>query len=102
MYLTDIRHLQDAFEKMRDDMPDEPREILGFIKLITDQTSRILPRTLTETGISCFQKGCEGIIKTSLKAGTEDIHWYCPVCEKEGLINNWKGTEWDHREIIPG
>jgi RNA polymerase subunit RPABC4/transcription elongation factor Spt4 len=35
------------------------------------------------------------MIKTAVRPDTTEIHWYCPECEKEGLINNWQGTEWD-------
>jgi len=29
-------------------------------------------------------------------AKSEEIHWYCPECENEGLISNWQGTRWDN------
>lgn len=27
----------------------------------------------------------------------EEIHWYCPDCENEGVINEWQKTKWDNR-----
>jgi hypothetical protein len=97
MYITDIRHLLDASEKMPKVMPKEARELVGFLTLVIDKTTKNLPTSLTTTDIRCFKKGCSGLIKTSLMPKNEEIHWYCPDCENEGLINNWQGTEWDNR-----
>ncbi len=36
------------------------------------------------------------MIKTALRPDTEQIHWYCPDCENEGLISNWQRTKWDN------
>jgi hypothetical protein len=27
----------------------------------------------------------------------EEIHWYCPECENEGVISEWQKTKWDNR-----
>jgi hypothetical protein len=97
MYITDIRHLLDASEKMPKVMPKEARELVGFLTLVIDKTTKNLPTSLTTTDIRCFKKGCSGLIKTSLMPKSEEIHWYCPDCENEGLINNWQGTKWDNR-----
>ena len=78
-------------------MPKEARELIGFLTLIIDATTKNLPTTLTTTDIRCFKKGCSGMIKTALMPKTEEIHWYCPDCENEGVINNWQGTKWDNR-----
>ena len=97
MYITNIQHLIDASEKMPEVMPKEARKLIGFLTLIIDSTTKNLPTSLTATDISCFKKGCSGIIKTALMPKSEEIHWYCPDCENEGLINNWQGTKWDRR-----
>ena len=80
-------------------MPGELKELLEFLKLVIDATTRTLPATLTTTDVRCFGIGCDGLIKTALRPDTEEIHWYCPECEKEGLINNWQGTIWDQSGI---
>ena len=97
MYITDIRHLLDASAKMPEDMPDEARELIGFLTQVIDRTTKSFPHTLTETDILCFKKGCDGLIKTALTTDTGEIHWFCPDCEAEGLINGWQETEWDNR-----
>ena len=97
MYITNIQHLLDASAKMRKEMPKEARELIGFLSLIIDITTKNLPLTLTQTDISCFEKGCSGIIKTAFRPDTEEIHWYCPDCENEGIIGGWQGTKWDNR-----
>lgn len=27
----------------------------------------------------------------------EEIHWYCPDCENEGVISEWGKTKWDNK-----
>ena len=97
MYITDIRHLMEASQKMAEEMPPEARDLIGFLTQIIDITTIMLPNTLSSTAVRCNTKGCDGLIKSALRPDTEEIHWYCPKCEKEGLINNWQGTEWDQR-----
>jgi len=96
MYITDIRHLLEASEKMPKVMPKEARELAVFLPLVIDETTKDLPNSLTTTSIRCFKKGCSGSIKTAVLPKTKEIHWYCPDCENEGLINNWQGTNWDN------
>ncbi len=28
------------------------------------------------------------------------IHWFCPECEDEGLLDGWQGLMWDMRNGI--
>ena len=97
MFITNIRHLLHASAKMPEDMPDEAKELIEFLKLVIDATTKTLPDTLTTTDVKCFKKGCSGMIKTAFRHDTEEIHWYCPDCEVEGLISGWEKTEWDNR-----
>ena len=97
MYITNIQHLLDASVKMEEEMPKEARELIGFLTLIIDTTTKILPQTLTTTDVRCFQKGCSGFIKSALRPDTGEIHWYCPDCENEGVISEWQRTKWDNR-----
>jgi hypothetical protein len=96
MYITDIQHLIEASEKMPNAMPREVTDIIGFLTLVIDATTENLPTTLTATPVRCFKKGCSGMIKSALMPLKEEIHWYCPDCENEGIINNWQGTGWDN------
>jgi hypothetical protein len=100
MYITNIQHLLDASRKMSEEMPKEARELIGFLTLIIDTTTKILPPTLTTTDVRCFQKGCYGLIKTTLRPDTEEIHWYCPDCENEGVISEWQKTKWNNSKHI--
>lgn len=98
MYITNIKHLLDASHRMPDDMPREAMELIGFLTQVIDSTTRGVPLTLTSTDVRCFKKGCDGLIKSALRIDNDEIHWFCPDCESEGLINSWQGTEWDMRE----
>jgi hypothetical protein len=96
MYITNIQHLLEASAKMPEEMPIEARELIGFLTLIIDTTTKNLAQSLTTTDVKCFEKGCSGMIKTALRPDTEEIHWFCPDCENEGLISDWKNTKWDN------
>ena len=99
MYITNIQHLLDASVKIPEEMPKEARELVGFLTQVIDSTTKTLPLSLTTTKVRCFEKGCDGLIKTALRLDNDEIHWFCPDCENEGLINSWQGTKWDHRVI---
>jgi hypothetical protein len=99
MYITNIKHLLDASGKMSEEMPKEVRELIGFLTLIIDTTTKTCPQTLTSTDIRCFKKGCCGIIKSALRPDTSEIHWYCQDCENEGVISKWQKTKWDNRTV---
>ena len=98
MYLTNFKHFLD--DKTMDiplQMPQEARERANFFALLIDTTTQNSPSTLTETDVCCFEKGCSGMIKTALRLKNEEINWYCPDCETEGVISEWQGTKWDNR-----
>ena len=65
MYITNIKHLLDSSVKMSIEMPKEVRELIDFLSLIIDATTKSLPHTLTATDVRCFEKGCHGLIKTA-------------------------------------
>ena len=92
-------HFLDEKGNIPKEMPKEARELASFSALIVDTTTKTLPSTLTSTDIRCFNKGCHGLIKTALKHNNDEIHWYCPECENEGVISNWQKTKWDNRRV---
>jgi len=96
MYISDITHFLDEKGNIPIEMPKEAREMANFLALIIDVTTLTKPSTLTNSRIRCFSKGCSGDIKSKLKNSAE-IHWYCPKCENEGIINNWENTKWHNR-----
>ena len=97
MYITNIQHLLEASENMPEVMPKESKELIGFLTLVINTTTKYLPQTLTTTNVHCFVKGCHGLIKTAIMPKSDEIHWYCPECENEGIISGWQGTIWDNR-----
>ena len=92
-----MQHFLDEKGNIPKEMPKEARELASFHALVVDTTTKTLPSTLTSTDIRCFNKGCYGLIKTAIKHNHDEIHWYCPDCENEGMISNWQKTKWDNR-----
>ncbi len=93
MYTSNIQHFIDEKGDIPHQMPKEARELASFIALVVDTTTKNSPQTLTPTDIRCFQKGCNGLIKTALRHTTQEINWFCPDCENEGLISGWQGRD---------
>lgn len=98
MYISDLSKLINAKGNIYSDIEAEEQEFVEFLFLVVRHTTKKMPSTLTPIDLKCFNKGCHGLINASLKPGQMEIHWYCPVCEKEGEIGNWQGSKWDNSE----
>jgi uncharacterized protein with PIN domain len=42
----------------------------------------------------------KGNIPTEIPSQANEIYWYCPDCENEGVISHWKGSRWDNNISI--
>ena len=96
MYISNMLHFLDETGNIPKQMPKEARELASFLALVVDATTKTMPSTLTSTEIRCFKKGCHGLVKSALSPDCKETHWYCPVCENEGVISGWKLTKWDN------
>ena len=96
MYITNMTHFLDESGNIAKQMPKESRELASFFSLVIDITTKNQPSTLTTTDIRCPEKGCYGLVKTSLRLATNEINWFCPACEAEGVISGWQETKWDN------
>ena len=97
MYISNMQHSLDESGNIPKEMPREARELASFFALVVDTTTKKIPFTLTQTDIRCFQKGCQGLIKSEILGKKDDIHWACSKCKNEGVISEWKLTKWDNR-----
>lgn len=96
MYISNLTHFLNEKGNIPKEIPKEAREMAGFLVMVVDFTTKTKPSTLTPTGIRCFRKGCHGIIKSTIRSDKQEIHWYCPECENEGVISDWHKTKWDN------
>lgn len=95
MWIIDIRHwLND-----RMDGPGAPQlksKVKKLTEIITFATSRECGFSVDESP-KCWRrpqrKPCTGHLEIHL--GGERIHWFCPVCEDEGIVHGWQGLMWD-------
>jgi len=91
-----MTHFPDDSGNIPGEMPKEARELASFLALVVDTTTKNSHFTLTLTDITCFEKGCDGMIKSELLNRNNEIHWMCSKCHNEGRISHWKGTKWDN------
>ena len=40
------------------------------------------------------RKSCKGILQIQFEIDGR-IHWFCPECADEGLVDGWQGLIWD-------
>ena len=92
-----MTHFLDETGNIPKQMPKEARELASFMALVVDNTTKSSPQTLTSTEIRCFEKGCQGLIKSEILIKKDDIHWVCTKCKNEGVISDWQNTKWDNR-----
>lgn len=92
-----MQHFLDAKGNIPKQMPKEARELASFLALVIDSTTKNIPFTLTQTDVRCFEKGCQGLIKSEILKANNEIHWRCSKCKNEGRISGWKLTKWDNR-----
>jgi hypothetical protein len=97
MYISQMPHFLDDKGNIPIEMPKEARELASFMSLVVDSTTRKSPKTLTSTDIRCFEKGCQGMIKSEILGKNNEIHWKCSKCPNEGVISEWQKTKWDNR-----
>jgi hypothetical protein len=91
-----MTHFIDEQGNIHKHIPKEGRELANFLVSAVDGTTKSISLTLTSTEIRYFNKGCLGLIKTSVSRANAEIHCYCPVCGNEGVISNWGKTKWDN------
>ena len=92
-----MTHFLDETGNIPKQIPKEARELASFMALVVDNTTKSSPQTLTSTDIRCFEKGCQGLIKSEILSKKDDIHWVCTKCQNEGVISNWQNSKWDNR-----
>jgi hypothetical protein len=99
MYISDITHYFDETGNIPKEKSKEARELARFLALVVNTTTKTFHATFKIAEVRCFESGCHGLIKTALILENEGIHWYCPRCHIEGIINGWRGTKWDNRNL---
>jgi hypothetical protein len=96
MYISNMQHFLDETGNIPRQMTKEGRELASFFALVIDTTTKNLPTKLTSTNIRCFEKRCNGTIKSEVLGANNEIHWACSKCQNEGIISGWQKTKWDN------
>jgi hypothetical protein len=40
-----------------------------------------------------------GLLTIFFDVDTNDVLWFCPVCNDEGVIRGWRDTFWDNSDL---
>ena len=96
-WITDLTDLLDSHGQIPDWSPSS-RIAAHFAAIVTAATGSP-SATLRETPVRCRRrpnrKPCPGKIQAGFEPGTGAIHWSCPVCQDQGWLSKWQGTQWD-------
>ena len=78
------------------------RKLAEHMVAIVAMASRPELIPLPEYQVRCRRrpgrKPCTGLIEADFNPDDERIVWWCPVCDDNGYISNWKGSMWDLSE----
>lgn len=77
-------------------MPTRARMLAEyFASIVVDATTNLDEEPTVRCRRRPGHQRCTGIVM-SYPSGNEDgsIHWYCPVCDDNGLIRGWQNTLW--------
>jgi hypothetical protein len=91
----DMINFLDETGKISDSLSKEKKGIAIFLGLIIEAATKVFPIPISKTDIKCINTKCNGRINTHLRNSRENIQWYCPICQINGEITNWYGTQWD-------
>jgi hypothetical protein len=94
-----MTHFLDETGNIPKQIAKEARELASFFALVIDATTKKFPSSVTQTEIRCFEKRCDGTIKSELLSVNDEIHWICSICQNEGRISGWQGTKWDYQKV---
>ncbi len=97
MWVIDINHWLDETKSCHA-VPQLRLKVKKLTEIITYATS-IASRMPVDSIPKCWRrpkrKPCKGELEIELDKISGHIHWYCEVCEDEGVISGWEGLIWD-------
>jgi len=93
-YVTDITHFLDENGELAQ-IPATARKLARFLTLLIEAATAAFPADDHDSHIRCRRTRCTGSIRISLVSPEDEISWYCPVCEHNGVIHNWRETKWN-------
>jgi hypothetical protein len=67
-----------------------------FASIVVDATTNLDEEPSVRCRRHPGRRRCSGTVMSYPAADDLDrIHWYCPVCNDNGLISGWQNTLWD-------
>ena len=109
-WVTDITHFGGVLDPSSR-APGPAKLIARFFGSIVQAATAWPPGEMIDSAIHCRRKpkrkACAGRIRLVLvehdESGNPDsdvrILWECPLCKDNGVIRNWKGTDWDLSDV---
>ena len=97
-WVTDITHFLDEKGRFPAGIPAPARRIAEYFgSIIITTTAR--ERYGGAPEVRCRRRPgrrpCPGEILAEIEPEDGAIEWFCPSCEDQGFISNWRGTRWD-------
>ncbi len=97
MWIIDIRHWLNE-EKSGPAVPQLKLKVKKLAEIITYATSSADLSLAAGEGPWCWRrpkrKPCKGVLQIQFEID-DRIHWFCPECKDEGVVDGWQGLIWD-------
>jgi len=95
-WIVDLRHFLTPTGALAD-MPSRARLLAEyFASIVVDATTNLDDPPAVRCRRRPAHRRCKGIVMCYPSADEADsIHWYCPVCDDNGIIRGWQNTLWD-------
>ena len=97
MWVINIQHWLDE-TKTTAAVPQLRLKVQKLTEIITYATS-VVAGMPTDSIPKCWRrpkrKPCKGILDIHIDENLDQIHWYCSICNDEGVVTGWDGLIWD-------
>ena len=93
-WITNLQHFLDGRGALAQHSPSATKLAAFFAEIVSQATDYDEPTTL-----QCRRwpkhRRCKGILTIFFDADTDNIIWFCPLCNDNGVISGWQDTFWD-------
>jgi hypothetical protein len=95
-WIIDLRHYLTPTGAIADLSPRGRRLAEYFASIVADATTELDEPPTVRCRRRPGRRRCDGIVMSYPAVDEHDsIHWYCPLCDDNGVITGWQNTLWD-------
>jgi hypothetical protein len=97
-WITDLSHFLDDQGRIAPDSGPAFRlaqHLTSIVAMVSIAGSAVSQKYRVKCRRRPGRKPCAGKIDGYIDSATNEIVWWCPVCDDNGYISNWMNSMWD-------